>query len=340
MGPLLQSPKDARDSSGLTAPPAPSAVIQALENARDYRPLAAGNTPLTAGDTPLAANTAGTPALAPASPAGDTRTPAIASAPLAAETPHPSQDETPQDIPQDDIAESSHASQDDVPVLDFETGTKRKRRIDSSDAGSSQEVPAEDEESHSEHESFPLLTSGAAPTPTQRTLAASTKAINRRTANDLAGVPSGKVFACPVANCNASITESWSIQQFYKHMEDGTHTAYFYHARSHQCPFGCHEGFFNDFALHRHIQKQLCEQADALLADIKKCKQCNDRSGMTPDIIGALNHLDDDHSDLLSISDSPYAVNSAQSLLVPDPVNCSHGDTQTEVGGIETHSSF
>jgi len=137
--PLLQSLKDARDSSGLTAPPAPSAVIQALENARDYRPLAAGdppltagNTPLTAGNTPLAANTARTPALASAStagdtrtqalasaspvgntrtpvlasasPAGDTRTPALASASPAgiAETPHPSQDGTPQGIPQDE----------------------------------------------------------------------------------------------------------------------------------------------------------------------------------------------------------------------------------------------
>jgi len=103
-------------------------------------------------------------------------------------------------------------------VLDFETGTKRKRRADSSDAGSEQEVPAGDEESS------PLVTFGAAPTSTQRTFAASTKAINRRTANDLAGVPSGKVFACPLANCNASITESWSIQQFYKHMEDGFHS--------------------------------------------------------------------------------------------------------------------
>lgn len=34
--PLLQSLKDARDSSKITAPPAPSAVIQALENARDH----------------------------------------------------------------------------------------------------------------------------------------------------------------------------------------------------------------------------------------------------------------------------------------------------------------
>jgi len=217
------------------------------------------------------------PALASACPAGDTTHTTRAPTPHAggpyyqpqgipqseipqddiAVTPHPSQDETPQgipqdetppsipqdEIPQDNLAEVHHPSQDDAPVLDFETGTKRERRIDSSDAGSEQEVPTQDEESHSEHESPPLLTFGAAPTLTQRTLAASTKAINRRTANDLAGVPSGKVSACPVANCNASITESWSFQQFYKHMEEGTHTAHFYHARSHRCPFGCHEGF-------------------------------------------------------------------------------------------------
>jgi len=52
---------------------------------------------------------------------------------------------------------------------------------------------------------------------------------------------------------------------------------------------------------------QLCEQANTLLTDIKICKQDNDRSGRTPDITGALNHLDDDHSDLLSISGTLYA---------------------------------
>jgi len=55
-------------------------------------------------------------------------------------------------------------------------------------------------------------------------------------------------------------------------MEDDFHSTYFYHGQSHRCPFGCHEGFFDDSALHRHIQKQLCEQANTLLADIKICK--------------------------------------------------------------------
>ena len=107
-------------------------------------------------------------------------------------------------------------------------------------------------------------------------------------------------------------------------MEDDFHSTYFYHGQSHRCPFRCHEGFFHDFALHRHIQKQLCEQADALLADIKMCKQCNDRSGRTPDIIGALSHLDDDHPDLLSISGSPYACAMCNVRFPTQELFCSH----------------
>lgn len=103
-----------------------------------------------------------------------------------------------------------------------------------------------------------------------RSLPASNKAINRRTANDFAGVPSGKTFACPVLGCHAPVTESWSIDRFYKHIEDDMHTTYFYDNGIHQCPFSCHNEYLSDFALHRPCQKQMCEQANKLFEEIEK----------------------------------------------------------------------
>lgn len=99
-------------------------------------------------------------ALASASPAGDTTHTTQAPTRHAGETYDQPQGIPQSEIPQNGIAEMPHPSQDDAPVLDFETGTKRKRRIDSLDAGSNQEVPAEDEESTS------LVILGAAPTST------------------------------------------------------------------------------------------------------------------------------------------------------------------------------
>jgi hypothetical protein len=123
------------------------------------------------------------------------------------------------------------------------------------------------------------------------------------TTNDYANVPSGRIFSCPVPQYRATITETWTNEMFYKHMEDDVHTTYMYYYDSHICPFECHQEFLNDFALFRHIQKQSCEKAAKLFHEIKTCKQCNDHS---PDIIGALDHLEDDHSDLLSVTGSPY----------------------------------
>jgi hypothetical protein len=132
----------------------------------------------------------------------------------------------------------------------------------------------------------------------------SSKAINRNPANDHSNIPSAKIFSCPVPHCSATITEAWTNEKFYKHMDDDIHTTYLCEQDSHVCPFDCEMGFLNGFALFTHIQKKSCEKADNLLEKIKTCKQCND--GEVPDIIGALNHLEDDHPHLLSANGSPY----------------------------------
>jgi hypothetical protein len=78
-------------------------------------------------------------------------------------------------------------------------------------------------------------------------------------------VLSGRMFSCLVPQCRATITETQTNEKFYKHMEDDTHTTYLYQHKSHICPFGCNKGYLNDFALYRHIQKNLCEEAGSLL---------------------------------------------------------------------------
>jgi hypothetical protein len=132
----------------------------------------------------------------------------------------------------------------------------------------------------------------------------SLKAINRNTANDYSNVPSGKMFSFPVPQCSATITEAWTNEKLYKHMDDDIHTTYLCEQDSHVCPFDCEMGFLNDFALFHHIQKKSCEKAEKLLEKIKTCEQCND--GEVPDIIGALNHVENDHPHLLLVNGSPY----------------------------------
>ena len=68
MGSLLQSLMDARDSSG----PVPPAIIQALENARDHRPVAAGDTSAPGHIFPSAADETQVPVIASASAANTT----------------------------------------------------------------------------------------------------------------------------------------------------------------------------------------------------------------------------------------------------------------------------
>jgi hypothetical protein len=147
----------------------------------------------------------------------------------------------------------------------------------------------------------PIITFGAA-APT--TSVVSTKPINRRTANDYAGT-SGMVYSCPVAGCEQPMNEAYTIERFYKHLDDPLHTEYFYQNNTHVCPFGCQKGFLNDFALHRHIQQSLCEESNALLAGLEARKQCNNGNNF-PDIIGALNHFEDDHEDLMTRAGSRY----------------------------------
>jgi hypothetical protein len=134
----------------------------------------------------------------------------------------------------------------------------------------------------------------------------SSKAINRRTANEYANAR-GKVFSCPVPGCKDDITEAWSIEKFYKHMDVGLHTTYFYQVGIHTCPFGREKGFLNDYALHKHMQKDVCEDGELLFEEIMKCRQCNYSSGRNPDIISALEHLADRHPELMSAAGSPYA---------------------------------
>jgi hypothetical protein len=127
------------------------------------------------------------------------------------------------------------------------------------------------------------------------------KAINRRTANDHANA-SGRVFSCPATGCRETITEAWTVERFDKHMDEDLHTTHFFQLGSHRCPFGCQKGFLNDCALHKHIQKGLCEDGETLFEDIKRRKQCNHSSGRTPDTIGALDHLADRHTQLTSVA--------------------------------------
>jgi hypothetical protein len=94
------------------------------------------------------------------------------------------------------------------------------------------------------------------------------------------------------------------MEKFYKHLDDDIHTEYVYQSGTHPCLSRREKGFFNDFALHRHIQASSCEESDELLRDVLKCKACNDTT--FPDIIGALDHLEHSHSQLLTVADSPY----------------------------------
>ncbi|KAG9719835.1 hypothetical protein KCU73_g14689, partial [Aureobasidium melanogenum] len=219
-------------------------------------------------------------------------------------------DETPEQNEELDQQSPEHTDEDDdeTPSLDFMHGKKRRRQIPSSDSESSElettsAAPAATTSTSStvnQGTVAPIITFGSA---APRTLVVSTKPINRRTANDYAGT-SGMVYSCPVAGCEQPMNEAYTIERFYKHLDDALHTDYFYHQNTHVCPFGCQKGFLNDFALHRHIQQSSCEESNALSDDIKTCKQCNDTS--FPDIIGALVHLADDHEDMTSRIGSPY----------------------------------
>jgi hypothetical protein len=62
-----------------------------------------------------------------------------------------------------------------------------------------------------------------------------------------------------------TITEAWTIGKFYKYMDVSLHTTYFYQVGTHAYPFGCEKGFLNDYDLHKHIQKDMCEGRRATL---------------------------------------------------------------------------
>lgn len=171
-------------------------------------------------------------------------------------SPHSHINEQSQDNEQSQNNEQSRdneQSQSDTPALSFTT----ERTIDSDDAGSDQE-PLESEQASSD-----IVTFRTAP-GSKITLPASRKSINRRTADDYLGISSSRVFSCPVPQFPASIDQTWTVDSFYKHVDDDVHTTHFYQAGSHNCPFGCHMGFLNDFASHEHIQKRSCKEEESL----------------------------------------------------------------------------
>jgi hypothetical protein len=123
--------------------------------------------------------------------------------------------------------------------LSVETGTKRKKRIVSSDV--KEDLEQESGQNASAHHntapsSAQLTASSSQPNAgsatndktasstgaasivvtlgimTPGTAETSSKAINRRTANDCANV-SGKVFSCSVPGCKDDITEAWTIEK-------------------------------------------------------------------------------------------------------------------------------
>jgi hypothetical protein len=88
-----------------------------------------------------------------------------------------------------------------------------------------------------------------------------------------------------VNGCRDTIAEAWTKEKFHKNMDDDVHTTYFYQFGDRTCTFECEKGSLNAYALHKHIQKDVCEDGETLFEDIKKCKQCNHSSGRNPDIL-------------------------------------------------------
>lgn len=110
----------------------------------------------------------------------------------------------------------------------------------------------------------------------------------------------GTVYPCPVAGCEKTFNKAYIIDRFYKQLDDTLHTEYFHQRNTHMCPFGCPEGFLNDFALYRHIQQSWCKESDTLIYDIKTRTQCDDGSFLPVDIMDVLDHIEDNHSALVA----------------------------------------
>lgn len=151
-------------------------------------------------------------------------------------------EEAPEKDDQQSLADSEEPEEN--LALELTHGTKRRRQMVSDSESSS--TPDEDADSAapaamtpadptadstaaiivpSQAAIAPIITFGSgAPTNS----AVSSKAINRRTANDYAGTTGGMVFSCPVAECKESIDEAWTIEKFYKHLGDPLRTEYFH----------------------------------------------------------------------------------------------------------------
>ncbi|KEQ65647.1 uncharacterized protein M437DRAFT_81503 [Aureobasidium melanogenum CBS 110374] len=142
----------------------------------------------------------------------------------------------------------------------------------------------------------------AAITSSANNMPPSTRQINRRTTNAFASTATGVVLSCPVPNYKTVFAQSYTIDSFYKHMEDDAHFKRFYDKSSHHCPFGCEKGYFNEFALHRHVQQRMCEEAEDLSGAIKNCSMC---SATSPDALGALIYLEQSYDQVLADANSP-----------------------------------
>lgn len=296
MSPLMQ----ALEAMSQPIQPAPSPLIQSLINARDYRPSAAHQSQETAEESQPQAQQTQEHAEDPQPAAEQSQEPAEESQQQGQLSPEHAE-HSPEHVQQssvDEVGPTAHdvsatvlENDDDVSENDDDVSATAPENDEENDDNISPNAP---EDVSSQGTVAPILTFGAS---TSTTSIVSSKAINRRTANDYAGT-TGMVYSRPVPDCQHTITEAHTIERFYKHLDDNLHIAYFYQQSSHVCPFECHKGFLNHFALHRRIQQSLCEESETLLNDIRKCTQCN--ANRIPDITSALDHLSDDHEDLIT----------------------------------------
>lgn len=118
-----------------------------------------------------------------------------------------------------------------------------------------------------------------------------------RVADDYAGTTAGMVFNCAVPGCKAKFTPERTVERFYNHLNNPIHYSFYYRNKQHRCPFGCEKGFYNEFALDRHIRDARYEKAEDLEAEIRKYKHC---AATLPDMLGAPDHLEQVHSHLLA----------------------------------------
>ncbi|KAG9634664.1 hypothetical protein KCU95_g4790, partial [Aureobasidium melanogenum] len=220
--------------------PAPAPLIQALINARDFRPSAAQQSheePRTTAEEPRQqAEQSEEHADEPYTTAEDAPE---QDEPDQQSSKHTDEDDeqTPEqneELDQRDEEETSEQNEelnqqspehtdgddDETPPLDFTHGKKRRRQIPSSNFDSSELETTSAAPAATTSTSSTVNQGTVAPIITFRSAApatsvVSTKAITHRAANNHAGT-SGMVYSCPVANCEQTSNEACTINRFYK----------------------------------------------------------------------------------------------------------------------------